>query len=294
MTDHENDPLYLALFGDPDDATASTPAYRAAEADITALRSQIRRLGDVLAISADPVPVPATDTPDGPDARPDPAAPPGADRGPGDAAGEAAEAGQADAAVGGRGPATRPVPLRPLPPPRRRRWQRYVLAVCVAGAVGLGGVGLGQLVATGGAGLNSTASDAGGDQKSAGRQETDREAASEAAPDASKHAPTALFACAESIALGTVTDVRGDRVTMDVDRWFKPAAGGSGLTFDGSRVKPGMRGLYAPGSRLLVIVSADPDEPVLSYGADSMPGVIRWVERHLPDAVGEPCRPPAD
>ncbi|MFE0625800.1 hypothetical protein ACFW3D_02390 [Streptomyces sp. NPDC058864] len=154
--------------------------------------------------------------------------------------------------------------------PRGRRALAWCLASVVAGVVGAGGVVLARNAALG-----------------------DGSATGDAKPTAE-----GIVACASDIAEGTVREVTpaggpGDlRVVMDVDRRLKPAGGGPLLTFtihvdddhDDVAPPPG------PGSRVLVMVSVLPGEPVHLYeGAADIASARAWLEKALPASRGLPC-----
>ncbi|WP_329187854.1 hypothetical protein [Actinacidiphila glaucinigra] len=164
---------------------------------------------------------------------------------------------------------------RPAPPAERRpRGRRTALAWClaavVAGVAGIGGVVLARDAALGG---DSAVGDA-------------------------KRTPEGVVACASDIAEGTVREVTptggpGDlRVVMDVDRRLKPAGGAPRLAFtihiddDHDDVAPPPE----PGSRVLVMVSVLPGEPVDLYeGAEDIASARAWMERALAASRGLPC-----
>lgn len=163
---------------------------------------------------------------------------------------------------------------RPAPAVERRPRGRRALALClaavVAGVVGVTGVVLARNAALG-----------------------DGSAAGDA-----KSTPEGIVACARDIAEGTVREVTptggpGDlRVVMDVDRRLKPAVGDPRLTFtihvdddhDDVAPPPG------PGSRVLVMVSVLPGEPVDLYeGAADIASARAWMEKALAASRGLPC-----
>ncbi|MEU1542289.1 hypothetical protein ABZ461_30105 [Actinacidiphila glaucinigra] len=163
---------------------------------------------------------------------------------------------------------------RPAPPaqrrPRGRRALAWCLAAVVAGVVGIGGVVLARNAALGG---DSAVGDA-------------------------KLTAEGVVACASDIAEGTVREVTptgepGDlRVVMGVDRRLKPAGGAPRLAFtihiddDHDDVAPPPE----PGSRVLVMVSVLPGEPVDLYeGAADIASARAWMERALAASRGLPC-----
>ncbi|MYX31983.1 MULTISPECIES: hypothetical protein [unclassified Streptomyces] len=164
---------------------------------------------------------------------------------------------------------------RPAPPAERRpRGRRTALAWClaavVAGVAGIGGVVLARDAALGG---DSAVGDA-------------------------KRTLEGVVACASDIAEGTVREVTptgepGDlRVVMDVDRRLKPAGGAPRLAFtihiddDHDDVAPPPE----PGSRVLVMVSVLPGEPVDLYeGAADIASARAWMEKALAASRGLPC-----
>ncbi|MGI5250380.1 hypothetical protein [Actinacidiphila glaucinigra] len=163
---------------------------------------------------------------------------------------------------------------RPAPPaerrPRGRRALAWCLAAVVAGVAGIGGVVLARDAALGG---DSAVGDA-------------------------MRTPEGVVACASDIAEGTVREVTpaggpGDlRVVMDVDRRLKPAGGAPRLAFtihiddDHDDVAPPPE----PGSRVLVMVSVLPGEPVDLYeGAADITSARAWMVRALAASRGLPC-----
>lgn len=165
-------------------------------------------------------------------------------------------------------------PAPPAPAAERRPRGRRALALClaavVAGVVGVTGVVLARNAALGG---DSAISDA-------------------------KPTLEGIVACASDIAEGTVHEVTptgqpGDlRVVMDVDRRLKPAVGDPRLAFtihvddDHDDVAPPPE----PGSRVLVMVSVLPGEPVHLYGgAADIASARAWIEKALTASRGLPC-----
>ncbi|MCT9078523.1 hypothetical protein [Streptomyces fulvoviolaceus] len=158
-------------------------------------------------------------------------------------------------------PEREPVPVR-----RKRRWPLFALAASVV--VGLLGTGTMYLVAH-----NGTLD--GGSQ--------------------SLLTYEGLIACSSAVAEGTVErvdPVGGDRyrVTLDVDRYYKPASGERRLTFteEGANVPA----YYKTGVRMLVLVSSLPGEGPESYSGDDLAEGRRDVEDALPGAQGIKCDGP--
>lgn len=169
-------------------------------------------------------------------------------------------------------PEPEPVPVR-----RKRRWGLFALAASVA--VALLGTGTMYLVAH-----NGTLD--GGSQ--------------------SLLTYEGLIACSSAVVEGTVErvdPVGGDwyRVTLDVDRYYKPASGERRLTFteEGANVPA----YYKTGVRMLVLVSSFPGEGATTYRAgdppytegraeDALEEGRQAVEAALPGAQGAKCPGP--
>lgn len=170
--------------------------------------------------------------------------------------------GLAKAAAQQREPEPEPVPVR-----RKRRWPLFVLAASVV--VGLLGAGTQYLVATNGT-LDGESSRA-------------------------VLTYEGLIACSSAVVEGTVErvdPVGGDRyrVTLDVDRYYKPASGERRLTFteEGATVPS----YYRTGVRMLVLVPSLPGQGPESYSGDELAEGRRDVEDALPEAQGIECDGP--
>ncbi|MFF4354282.1 hypothetical protein [Streptomyces sp. NPDC001530] len=186
---------------------------------------------------------------------------------------------------------TKPVPRRtsrkrtrrPERAPRNRGRRPLALAVgtLAAAAVAAMVVGMGWLIAQGGmGGGDDTASSAkadSGDNKNA---------------DSSLSAP-GYIACSRLIAEGTVTEVEPvpgtaqDRITLDVDRYYKPAKGKDQVTFVMDRdVDPRLR----KDDHVLVGIprnSASPD--IWTTGEKDIARERAWILKALPRAQGVRC-----
>ncbi|MDX3074542.1 hypothetical protein [Streptomyces sp. MI02-7b] len=152
--------------------------------------------------------------------------------------------------------------------PRRRRTAVLWLAAVAVGVLAVAGLGIARQAALGGGGTSDA-----------------------------KLGPEGVVACARVIAEGAVREVTptgapGDlRVVLDVDRSLKPAGGDRRLTFtihvdddhDDVAPPPG------PGSRVLVLLSTLPGEPVDWYQGQDIAPARSWMEKALTGARGLPC-----
>ncbi|MYS92510.1 hypothetical protein GTY47_23425 [Streptomyces sp. SID5464] len=171
------------------------------------------------------------------------------------------------------------------PPGRRNRPRPRVLvlrglAAAVAAAVV---VGMGWLVVQGGYGSG---------QDSAGS--TADTAAGPARGEAeSKPGHAGYLACARLVAEGTVAEVepvpgaRQDRVTLDVDRYYKPAKGRDRIVFPMDEdAGPRLR----PGDHVLVGITRGQAQPDLwSVGEKEIAPQRAWITAALPESATLPC-----
>ncbi|MFG2380447.1 hypothetical protein [Streptomyces avermitilis] len=239
------DALMAAITDEPLPAGAETDGpllaeHRAALADVAVLREQLGIIGAALAEPGGaerPAPAPA----------PVPAPRERVGRPPGRPGGRS------------RRPAARTVAFGTL------------VAAAVAGAV----VGMGWLVAQGGAGVSA-----------------DSKASSGKAEGSSQTAP-GYVACARLIVEGTVADVEPvpgaaqDRIALAVDRYYKPAAGKDRITFVMDHdIDPRLR----QGDHVLIGIprhSASPD--IWTTGEKDIARERAWIRKALPESRNLTC-----
>ncbi|WP_411079082.1 hypothetical protein [Streptomyces sp. cmx-18-6] len=166
----------------------------------------------------------------------------------------------------GEGAAYGTSPLVPRPGrPRPRRKKHLALAACVLLVAGLAGAGI----------LRAVAIPAGGD-------------------GAAKLTEEGIVACARLVVDGTVVRTEsaasGVRVVLDVERSLRPERGPDRADF----LVPGEEaGSYRPGTRMTVVVSRFPDEPVMAYtGARERADAWERLSAALPDSGGLECPGP--
>ncbi|MFJ6655787.1 hypothetical protein ACIQNG_05395 [Streptomyces sp. NPDC091377] len=229
--------------------------YRAATADVTALREGLEQIADTLA-------------------------PPGPGAGPGAAPGRASAPVRPAPA---RAPAVRPRP--------RRRPFALVLGGLAAACAAVLVAGLGWIAVQGGGGVAADASSSGGDEKAAADPRQDLPA-SGAGPGLSASAP-GYIACSRLVFEGDVTGVREgtgggrDRITVDVTRWFKPARGERRITFPMSQdVDPRLE----EGDQVLIGIPLGGAEPdIWTTGERETAETRDWIVRALPLAAELTC-----
>lgn len=106
---------------------------------------------------------------------------------------------------------------------------------------------------------------------------------------------TGIASCARHIAEGVVTDVSpsgvggGWQVTIQVEASLKGAEVGRPLTYHNDD-PPGSR--LSPGTRVFVIVSRFPDEPVQEYVGAGIVGARDWMAHAVPLSHDVPCDTP--
>ncbi|MET9679297.1 hypothetical protein [Streptomyces coeruleorubidus] len=310
------DALMAALVDDPlpegarQDASFMA-AHRAAAADVTLLREQLLLIGETLAHATGTAAGAAGTEPEageqvraeaGGEAERAPAAGPAADAEPeagarvreeaSDPAGRTPVAGMAAGpAVGGlepeaggtvRGEAgvvslagrrSRPRPLVVA--------LRGFAAAVAAGAV----VGMGWLVVQSGQGSGDDAAGSSAADSAAGPHRADQE---------SKLSQAGYLACARLVAEGTVAEVEPvpgtgqDRVTLDVDRYYKPADGQDRIVFpmdEGAEPQP------RPGERVLVGITRGQAQPDLwKAGEKAIAPERAGIAAALRESGSPPCR----
>ncbi|MFC9507129.1 hypothetical protein [Streptomyces sp. NPDC057002] len=250
------DALMAAIVGDPVPEGARQDAgylaaHRAAVADVALLREQLTLMGDTLAHG------------DGP--RAEHAAGPGT----------AADPSVTVLPVRSRGAAPRRNRPRPLSMALRG------LAAAAAAAVV---VGMGWLVVQGGAGA--------GDD-SAGSSAADSAARPQDGGGDAKLGHAGYLACARLVVEGTVAEVEPvpgtgqDRVTLDVERSYKPAESEERVVFPMAEdVAPRLR----TGDHVLVGITRGQAEPDLwSVGEKEIARERAWITAALPESRTIPC-----
>jgi hypothetical protein len=265
-------------------------ARRAAVADIALLRERLGLLGEALAGTGagEVEPGEAADTEAG--------APPGrllAAR-PGDAAGAEGLPGRETAAKTRSRHEPEPeeapaAPVTPLPTRPARRRRRRSLPVSLAAFAATAAafvvvVGLGWLISQ--EGLPGTMSQDSGSL-------ADDSGAGAAEQKDSKASPEGYVACARLIVEGTVEEViplsgtGRDRVTLDVERYYKPTKGADEIVFPMAvDVDPGLK----KGDHVLVGIPKNSAEPDLwATSEDEIDRRREMILDALPGAKGLPC-----
>ncbi|MFF7307568.1 hypothetical protein [Streptomyces sp. NPDC008137] len=273
------DALMAAIVGAPVPEAARqdaeyTAAHRAAASDVALLREQLTLLGDALAR--------------GDEARleaPGEAA---------DPAGRTVAAGPTAgprAAAHGAGPGAAADPAVRVLPVRSRRDRPRPLSLALRGLVAAAAatvvVGMGWLVVQGGVGTGA------GDD-SAGSSAADAAASPQHGSKGAKLGHAGYLACARIVVEGTVAEVEPvpgtgqDRVTLDVERSYKPAEGQQRVVFPmGEDVDPRPR----PGDHVLVGITGGQAEPDLwSVGEKEIARERAWITAALPESRTVPCQ----
>ncbi|MFJ8711970.1 hypothetical protein ACIRD9_01990 [Streptomyces violaceus] len=287
------DALMAAIVGDPVPEGARRDAgfmaaHRAAVTDVALLREQLTLMGDTLA-RGDRAQVEAgAGTEAGADAGDPGGAGEPAGRTP--AAGPAAGPGAAAHAAGpgtAADPSVRVLPVRPRgAAPRRNRPRPLSIALrgLVAAAAATVVVGMGWLVVQGGAGA--------GDD-SAGSSAADSAARPQDGGENAKSGHAGYLACARLVVEGTVAEVEPvpgtgqDRVTLDVERSYKPAKSQERVVFPMAEdVDPRLR----PGDHVLVGITGAQAQPDLwSVGEKEIARERAWITAALPESRTIPC-----
>ncbi|MFJ4891779.1 MULTISPECIES: hypothetical protein [unclassified Streptomyces] len=229
--------------------------HRAAREDVDMLREQLIVIGDALAD-------------------------PGNSTGTADAAKTSRKAGKAGKPAGAKTPTVtgRPGQGRPgSAPGRSRRRGAFAVGALAAAAVASLVVGMGWLVAQGGAGANDTAS--------ADSKRADTGGSLLSAPG--------YLACSRLVAEGTVARVSQepgtgqDRITLDVYHYYKPAKGEKEITFLMEKdVFPRLH----KGDEVLVGIprgAAGPD--IWTTGDEAIARERSWIVKALPESRGMKC-----
>ncbi|MFF5518133.1 hypothetical protein [Streptomyces coeruleorubidus] len=258
------DALMAALVDDPlpEDARHDAPfmaAHRAAAADVTLLREQLLLIGETL----------ARDT--GTEAGAAGVEPAVESHGAASRAGEEGGAG-----AGGVSPAVRRGRPRALGVALR--------GLAAAAAVGVV-VGMGWLVVQGDHGSSDDAAGSSAADSAAGPPRVDQE---------SKPSHAGYLACARLVAEGTVAEVEPvpgtgqDRVTLDVDRYYKPAKGQDRVVFPMDEdAAPQPR----PGERVLVGITRGQAQPDLwKAGEKEIAPERARIAAALPESGNLPCQ----
>ncbi|MCL6733381.1 pentapeptide repeat-containing protein [Streptomyces neyagawaensis] len=287
------DALMAALLDEPlpEEALADgefMAARRAAAADVLLLREQLGLIGDALA-GADAGAGESESEAGAPPGRPVAARP-------GDAAGAETVTGRRPA------PETAPVaPVTPLPtwparPRRRRRALSIAFGTLAAAAAATVVVGLGAVVVQ--SGLGGSADDAGStaskQQDSGNSPDGSKGGAGGGNADGKVDPQSYNIACARLVVEGTVVSVEPvpgterDRVTLDVDRYYKPDQGGKEIVFPlDEDIEPHVK----EGDRALVGIPRDGAEPDLwTTDPSDIAGRRAWIETEAREAEGETCR----
>ncbi|MYY12930.1 hypothetical protein GT204_29585 [Streptomyces sp. SID4919] len=272
-----DDVLMSAILDEPlppgrsaDPATAA--AHRAAVADLTALRAGLRLLGDTLA--RDPSPDPASDpsgAADSPGTAPDPSPDPEA------------------APVPAAPRAPRPAPRRP--PGRRdgrRIARRFAVGVSALTCAAALAAGVSWLNETGGLGTSSeSAKEVGEPAMQPLPSDADRKG-----DGSGSLSPEGFVACSRLIFEGTVARVEPvpgaprDRITLDVERHYKPDKGPGRITLTMDRdIDPRL----TPGQRTLISVPKGEDHPDNWATGGDMAELRELVVGALPGAKATGC-----
>ncbi|MDQ1019472.1 hypothetical protein [Streptomyces afghaniensis] len=260
------DALMAALTDDPlpegarRDPTFMT-AHRAAAADVALLQKQLQLLGDALARDA------GTDVTE-PEREP--------------RVGEPGAVG--DPSVRGALPLGSPAHAGLSGRRGRPRVLGVVLRGLVAAAAATVVVGMGWLVVQAGSG-------SGGDSGSGST--ADAAAGPALGDEGAKVGHAGYLACARLVAEGTVAQVEPvpgtgqDRVTLDVDRSYKPAEGQDRIVFPMDEdVDP----LLRPGDHVLVGITRGQAQPDLwSVGEKEIARARAWIAAALPESATLPC-----
>jgi hypothetical protein len=285
------DALMAALLDEPlpEEALADgefMAARRAAAADVLLLREQLGLIGDALA---------GADAGAG-ESEAEAGAPPGrpvAAR-PGDAAGAETVIGRRPAPQTAAVAPVRPLPTRPARPHRRRRALTVAFGTLAAAAAATVVVGLGVVVVQ--SGVGGSADSASTDSKqgdSSSLHDGSKGSAGGGDADAQVSPESYDPACARLIVEGTVVSVEPvpgterDRVTLDVDRYYKPDQGQKEIVFPLDQdIDPQVK----KGDRALVGIPRDGAEPDLwTTDPSDIASRRAWLETAAPEAEGERC-----
>ncbi|SPF02909.1 hypothetical protein [Streptomyces sp. MA5143a] len=286
------DALMAALLDEPlpEEALADgefMAARRAAAADVLLLREQLGLIGDALA---------GADTGAG-ESEAEAGAPPGrpvAAR-PGDAAGAETVTGRRPAPETAPVAPVRPLPTRPARPRGRRRALTVAFGTLAAAAAATVVVGLGVVVVQSGAGGSADSSNSADSkqQDSGSLHDGSKGSTGSGIPDTQASPESYDVACARLIVEGTVVSVEPvpgterDRVTLDVDRYYKPDRGQKEIVFPLAQdIEPQVK----KGDRALVGIPRDGAEPDLwTTDPSGIASRRAWIETAVPEAEGETC-----
>ncbi|MFD4835117.1 hypothetical protein ACFWPV_35595 [Streptomyces uncialis] len=276
-----DDVLMSAILDEPlppgrsaDPATAA--ARRAAVADLAELRAGLRLLGDTLARDPSPDPDPNCDS-----------------SGAADSPGTAPHTEDAPVPASAPAPAAPRVP-RPAPrrPPGRRNGRRiarrFAVGVSALTCVAALAAGVSWLNATGGLGASSESAK---DVRKPAMQPLPSDADRKGDGNASL-SPEGFVACSRLIFEGTVTrvepvpDAPRDRITLDVERHYKPDKGPGRITVTMDHdVDPRLK----PGQRTLISVPKGEDHPDNWATGEDMAELRELVVGALPGARTTEC-----
>ncbi|MDG5807722.1 hypothetical protein P9869_34720 [Streptomyces ossamyceticus] len=286
------DALMAALLDEPlpQEALADgefMAARRAAAADVLLLREQLGLIGDALA---------GADAGAG-ESEAEAGAPPGrpvAAR-PGDAAGAETVTGRRSAPETASVAPVRPLPTRPARPRGRRRALSIAFGTLAAAAAASVVVGLGAVVVQSGVGdsADNAGSTASKQRDSGSSHDGSKGSVGGGNADAMVSPESYDIACARLIVSGTVVSVEPvpgtdqDRVTLDVDRYYKPDKGEKEIVFPlDQETDPQVK----KGDRALVGFPRDGAEPDLwTTDSSDIAGLRAWIETAVPEAEGRTC-----
>ncbi|GHH84395.1 hypothetical protein [Streptomyces capitiformicae] len=208
---------------------------------------------------------------------------------PGDAAGTETGPGRGPEPEAAPVPPVRPLPTRPARPRRHRRALSLAFGTLAAAAAATVVVGLGWVVVQSAGGANTTASDSGVAQK-----DSDLGTDSGGNTDESGSLRTeGYIACARLIVEGTVVSLepvpgtQQDRVTLDVDRYYKPDRGADEIVFPMDEdVDPRLK----VGDHVLIGIPRDTAEPdIWTTDEEDIAHDRAWIKEALADAEGLTC-----
>ncbi|WP_405917117.1 hypothetical protein [Streptomyces sp. NBC_00728] len=180
---------------------------------------------------------------------------------------------------------------RPGGVPRKRSQRPGAFAVGTLAAAGVAAlvVGMGWLVAHGGAGRTDVSGSA--DAKGARTGESSQSAPSR--PGEGSQSAPGYIACSRLIAEGTVTEVAAvhgttqDRITLDVYHYYKPATGAKEVSFLMDRdVEPRL----SRGDEVLVGIPRHATTPdIWSTGERDIARDRSWIVKALPESRSTKC-----
>ncbi|MET9392260.1 hypothetical protein ABZY20_17990 [Streptomyces sp. NPDC006624] len=177
----------------------------------------------------------------------------------------------------------------PASPPARRRRARPV-AVALKGLVAAAGACV--VLGTGWLAVQSGGVGAGDDQGA--RSAADSAAGRAQSGEDAKLGHAGYLACARIVVEGTVAGVEPlpgtgrDRITLDVERYYKPDRGGKRITFPR---ETGAGPRLGAGDHVLVGIPGGRDEPDLWVtGEREVDGARAWITEALPESRTIGCR----